>query len=116
MSLPVVLSNPTRRQFVLSAAAMGAWHWQRARAPADRPGKRPRVAAVYTVFRHRSHAHDIMENFLEPYYFNGKLTDPGVEVVSFYADQKAPAGDMTADVARQYKVRVCKTIDEALCL
>jgi hypothetical protein len=39
-----------------------------------------------------------------------------VEVVSFYADQKAPTGDMTEDVARQYKVRVCKTIDEALCL
>ena len=76
----------------------------------------PRVAAVYTVFRHRSHAHDILENFLEPYYFNGKLTDPGVEVVSFYADQKAPMGDMTEEVAKQYKVRVCKTIEEALCL
>jgi hypothetical protein len=71
---------------------------------------------VYTVFRHRSHAHDILENFLEPYYFNGKLIDPGVEVVSFYADQKAPTGDMTQDVARQYKVRLAKTIEEALCL
>jgi hypothetical protein len=85
-------------------------------APAVEPKKRPRVAAVYTVFRHRSHAHDILENFLEPYYFNGKITDHGVDVVSFYADQKAPTGDMTADVAEKYKVRVCKTIGEALCL
>lgn len=104
--------NPTRRQFVLAAAALAGSPWQLA----AQPKKRPRVAAVYTVFRHRSHAHDFLENFLEPYYFNGKLTDPGVEVVSFYADQQAPRGDMTQDVARQYKVRVCKTIEEALCL
>src|SRR5712691_4148824 len=104
---------PTRRQFMLSAAALTGL----GRAvSANEPGKRPRVAAVYTVFRHRSHAHDILENFLEPYYFNGKLTDPGVEVVSFYADQQGPTGDMTQDVAKQYKVRVCKTIEEALCL
>ena len=104
--------DPTRRQFVLAAALAGLGRL----APADEAKKRPRVAAVYTVFHHRSHAHDIIENFLESYYFNGKLTDPGVEVVSFYADQKAPTGDMTEDVARQYKVRVCKTIEEALCL
>jgi hypothetical protein len=104
--------DPTRRQFVLAAALAGLGRL----APADEAKKRPRVAAVYTVFHHRSHAHDIIENFLESYYFNGKLTDPGVEVVSFYADQKAKTGDMTEDVAREYKVRVCKTIEEALCL
>ena len=53
------------------------------------------MAAIYTVFRHRSHAHDILENFLAPYYFRGQLTDPGMEVVSFYADQTAADGDMT---------------------
>src|SRR5712671_2075560 len=87
--------QPTRRQFVLAAAALAA---AGRLAPAAEPKKRPRVAAVYTVFHHRSHAHDILENFLEPYYFNGKLTDPGVDVVSFYADQKAATGDMTQDV------------------
>src|SRR5215471_14449464 len=105
--------RPTRRQFVLTAAAAAAGL---GRLAADEPEKRPRVAAVYTVFRHRTHAHDILENFLEPYYFNGKLTDPGVDVVSFYADQKMPTGDMTEEVARQYKVRLCRTIEEALCL
>jgi hypothetical protein len=105
--------HPTRREFTLTALALAGFGRL---APADEPKKRPRVAAIYTVFRHRSHAHDIVENFLEPYYFNGKLTDPGVDVVSFYADQTAATGDMTQDVARQYKVRVCKTIDEALCL
>src|SRR5262249_24628128 len=106
-------ANPTRRRFVLTAAALAGL----GRLPlAAAPKNRPRVAAGYTVFHHRSHAHDILENFLEPYYFNGPLTEPGVEVVSFYADQKAASGDMTEDVARQYRVRVCQTIEEALCL
>src|SRR5262245_10177627 len=77
--------------------------------------KRLRVAAIFTVFHHRSHAHVLLENFLEPYLFRGKLIDPGVDVVSFYADQTAKE-DMTQDVARKYKVRVFKTIREALCL
>jgi hypothetical protein len=44
--------------------------------------KRPRIAAVVTEFTYRSHAHVILENFLEPYYFNGQLTDPGVPLRS----------------------------------
>src|SRR5258707_9840420 len=40
------------------------------------PKKRPKVAAVFTELTYRSHAHVILENFLEPYLFNGKLTDP----------------------------------------
>jgi hypothetical protein len=77
--------------------------------------RRPRVAAIFTVCRYRSHAHVLLENFLEPYLFNGRLTEPGVEVVSFYADQTAKE-DMTRDVARQYKIPVFKSIREALCL
>jgi hypothetical protein len=68
---------------------------------------------VFTEFTYRSHAHVILENFPEPYPFNGRRADPGVEVVSFYADQ-TPTGDMTADVAREYKIPVFKTIDAVL--
>ena len=83
---------------------------------ADPPAKRLKVAAVYTVFRHRSHAQNILENFLQPYLFNGKITDPGVDVVSFYADQRAPEGDRTDEVARKFKIPVHKTIRDALTL
>src|ERR1041384_7506997 len=48
---------------------------------------RLKVAAVLTEFTYRSHAHVLLENFLEPYLFNGKLTAPGTEVLSFYVDQ-----------------------------
>jgi hypothetical protein len=76
---------------------------------------RPKVAVVMTVCHHRSHAHVLLENFLQPYLFNGKRTDPGVDVVSFYVDQ-TPADDMSQDIARQFKIPIFKTIAEALCL
>src|SRR5262245_3412282 len=111
------LAGRSRRRFLQTAGTiLGAAGLT---APAfcapDAEKKRRRVAAIFTVFHYRSHAHVLLENFLEPYLFRGKLTDPGVEVVSFYADQTAKV-DMTQDVARKYKVRVCKTIREALCL
>ncbi|MFV2066233.1 MAG: twin-arginine translocation signal domain-containing protein [Pirellulales bacterium] len=85
--------------------------WGRVTAAA----KRPKVAAVFTEFTYRSHAHVLLENFLEKYLFNGQLTDSGVDVVSFYADQ-LPKGDMSKQVAAEYGIPIYKTIDQALCL
>jgi hypothetical protein len=83
---------------------------------ADPPARRLKVAAIYTVLRHRSHAQNILENFLQPYLFNGKIVDPGMDVVSFYADQRAAEGDRTDEIARTFKIPVHKTIREALTL
>jgi hypothetical protein len=107
----------SRRNFLARAVAAGAGYTIAGAGQgrgAD-PLRRPKIAAIFTSFTHRSHAHVILENFLQPYLFNGKRTDPGVDVVSFYADQ-SPAGDMAPDVARQFKIPLFKTIDEALCL
>src|SRR5438270_639256 len=95
-------SLTTRRQF-LGLAAGATLGWSGLSLPAAEPNKRPRVAAVFTEFTYRSHAHVLLENFLEPYFFNGQRTDPGVQVVSFYADQ-TPKGHMTDDVAREYHI------------
>ena len=96
---------------VLSAVVCGVRGSTRA---AD--SKRPRVAAVVTEFTHRSHAHVILENFLEPYYFNGKLTESGMDVVGLYVDQFPAARDMARDVAKQYKIEIYPTIAETLRL
>lgn len=106
------LHRRSRRQFLRSAAACLA-----VPIAAGAAGKsaRTKVAAVFTEFRHRSHAHVILENFLEPYLFNGRRTQPGVEVVSFYADQ-IPARDMARDVARTYGIPLFSSIADALCL
>src|SRR5688572_26225044 len=81
--------------------------------------RRPRIAAVYTVCHHRSHAHVILENFLTPYLFNGKIIQPSVEVVSLHSDQRArgaDAPDLTDEITRRFKVPHFKTIDDALTL
>lgn len=104
----------SRRQWLGTTAGALTWaacHGTRLAVAAD--AKRPRVAAVITEFTHRSHAHVILENFLEPYYFNGRLTDPGVDIVSLYVDQ-FPARDMARDVAKQYKFDIFPTIAGAL--
>lgn len=103
----------SRRDFLGAGAAagLGSLTAHTAERPAS---KRPKVAAVFTSFTHRSHAHVILENFLKPYLFNGKLTNPGVDVVAFYADQQ-PAGDMSRDVSKRFKIPIYKTIDKALC-
>ena len=76
---------------------------------------RLKVAAVLTAFTYRSHAHVLLENFLEPYLFNGKLTKSGIEVASFYVDQ-FPERDMAREVAAKYNIRIYPTIAGALCL
>src|SRR6266516_5064040 len=77
--------------------------------------KRFKVAAVITEFSYRSHAHVILENFVQPYLFNGKLISPGMDVVSLYGDQ-FPDGELGRAFAARYKIPIYQTIAEALCL
>ena len=92
----------------LSLAVMG-----RVRSAQAAPD-RPRVAAILTEFTYRSHAHVILENFLEPYLFNGKATQSGMDVVSLYVDQFPEGRDMARDVAKQYGIEIFPTIGAAL--
>jgi len=75
---------------------------------------RPRVAVVLTWMVHRSHAHVLMENFLNPVLFNGKLVDPGVDVVSMYVDQFPKGSDMARGVAKSHKIPLYDSIRGAL--
>jgi hypothetical protein len=105
----------TRRNFLAQAAGTagiaGSWPlWAQAPQP-----PRPKVAAIFTEFRLRSHAYNILENFLRPYLFCGKLVDPGVDVVSFYADQ-FPDNDMAREASQRFKIPLFPSIEQALCL
>ncbi|HMC10105.1 MAG TPA: hypothetical protein VKH44_02400, partial [Pirellulaceae bacterium] len=103
----------SRRKWMGVAAAAAASAYAPSGRAADPP--RPKVAAVFTEMRLRSHAFHILTSLMGPYLFRGKWIDPGVDVVSFYADQ-FPNGDMTRDASERFKVPLYKTIDEALCL
>ena len=99
-----------RREFLNHTAVSGTALSVGGISLAAKPGhQRPRVAAIFTVLRFRSHAYNILENFLGPYYFRGKLIDPGVDVVSFYADQ-FPHDDLAKEVSRRFGIPLCKTI------
>lgn len=75
---------------------------------------RPKVAAVITEFTYRSHAHVLLENFLEPYLFNGKVTESGMDVVSMYVDQFPEGRDMARDIGKQYGIEIFPTIAGSL--
>ena len=109
----------TRRSF-LESAGKAAAALSLAGLPAELfaqraiPGKRVRVAAVLTEFSYRSHAHVILENFLEPYLFNGVPTQSGMAVVAMYVDQ-FPAHELSREISAKYRIPIHKTIAEALC-
>lgn len=99
-----------RRQFLAAMAASTAC--MRSSYADSEP---IRVAAVMTCFTYRSHAHVILENFLEDYLFNGERTSSGCKVVAFYMDQ-FPDGEMGRDVAKEYGIPIFPTIEGALTL
>lgn len=105
--------HPTRRDFLHSAALAGLVPTL---ALSQQPQRRLRVAAIYTVFYHRSHAHVILEKFFYPYLFCGRRIHPGMDIVSIYADQRRAEGDLTDEVSRRFKIPVYRTINEALCV
>lgn len=83
--------------------------------PLRHEGRRPKIAAIYTELREASHAYHIIESHMGPYLFNGQLTDPGIDVVSFYADQ-FPDNDMTREAVQRLEMPLFETIAEALTL
>lgn len=91
---------------VASVAGRG-WSWEGKR--------RPRVAAVFTELRHRSHAYNILMNLMGTCLFRGQRVDPGVDVVAWYADQ-FPADDMAREASKRLGVPLFDSIDQALCL
>ncbi len=107
-----------RRRFMVQAAAglagAGAAPWCAGPLLAASDEKPLQVAAVITTFFPRSHAHVILENFLEPYLFNGQVVRPNMPIISMFVDQ-VHAQDMSRDVSRQFKVPIYPTISEALC-
>jgi len=108
----------TRRDFLAQSAAataglsLASFAAGRLLAADDKPIK---VAALITSFSPRSHAHVILENFVQPYLFNGQVTQPGMQVASFYVDQIAKP-DMSRDVAKQFNIPIFPTIAQALTL
>src|SRR6478735_8877558 len=99
--MPLSLHSLTRRSWIHAVGGLTA-----ATAVNDliaAPNPRPRIAAIFTELRFRSHAYNFLMNLMGQYLFRGQRVDPGVDIVSFYADQ-FPMGDMARDVSRRFNI------------
>ncbi|HUY31538.1 MAG TPA: hypothetical protein VMV69_02070 [Pirellulales bacterium] len=115
--------TPSRRDFLsaasLAALASVAAPFPPARAeepaePTSRPAKkRPRVAAVNSIYRYKSHAYHIEGRFIHGYQREGFHHPPPFQLARMYNDQY-PKDDMGRDVCRRHGVELSKTVAESL--
>ncbi len=114
-------STLSRRRFLtgLGAAPLVLSPWSALSSETFGVPKRPlRIAAILTTFFYRSHAHVILENFLVPYLFNGRVVDPrkALRIAAFYVDQFPANRDMARAIARQFNIPIYDSITKAICL
>jgi len=76
----------------------------------------PKIAAIVTKYFKHSHAHHIVDRFLEGYGWNGQHHRPAVDLVSMYVDQ-VDDEDLSGDRFQRFTtVKKCDSISEALTL
>src|SRR5262249_41813062 len=116
----------SRRKFLAQAAAVTLAGGVRAtakeaataagfRTHPPRPGKdgRKPIAAIGTVYRSMSHAYHIAGRFIHGYARGDAFHIPWHYVPSIVMDQ-LPDNDLSREVARDYGIRHCRSIEEAL--
>ena len=81
-----------------------------------RMNRRPRIAAITTVYRKYSHTQHIVDRFLEGYGWNGRHHRPPMELVSLYVDQTPEGGLSRERAARFPSMRLYPTVADALTL
>lgn len=78
--------------------------------------KRPKLAAIGTIYFKYSHTQHIVDRLLDGYGWNGKHHRPEMDLVSLYIDQIG-ANDLSHErAARHPEMKMYKTIAEALTL
>ncbi|HEY3439501.1 MAG TPA: hypothetical protein VGK29_02060 [Paludibaculum sp.] len=78
--------------------------------------KRPKIAAIGTIYFKHSHAQHIVDRFLDGYGWNGKHHRPEMDLVSLFVDQIGKNDFSHERAARHPELKMCKTIGEALTL
>src|SRR5262249_7196119 len=75
-------------------------------------GRKP-LAVITTVYRPLSHAYHIAGRFITGYALNGKLHVPKQYVHSMFVHQ-VPENDLSAEVGREFGVKVTRSIEDAV--
>ncbi|MCC6591116.1 MAG: hypothetical protein IT168_30805 [Bryobacterales bacterium] len=79
-------------------------------------GKRPKIAAVCTIYFKYSHSQHIVDRFLDGYGWEGDHHKPPMDVVSLFVDQVGKGDYSKERLQRHPEVKGCSTIAEALTL
>ena len=78
--------------------------------------KRPKIAAVATIYHKYSHAQHIVDRFLEGYGWNSRHHRPPMDLVSLYVDQ-VKGDDLSRERAQRFpSMEIYPTVADALTL
>lgn len=106
----------TRRSFLGASSALMLGSKVHAADKGDSapiPSARPRVAAVNSIYRLRSHAYHIAGRFIHGYTRNGFHHQPPFDLVRMWNHQQ-PKDDLGPSVCKTHRIELTKTIEEAL--
>lgn len=114
--MPHSISGISRRSFLGASSAMMLGHRALVAEGSDKnatPSARPRVAAINSIYRLRSHAYHIAGRFIHGYTRNGFHHQPPFDLVRMWNHQQ-PKDDLGPRVCKTHNIELTKTIAEAL--
>ena len=108
----------TRREMLAAmlASAAGPKAWAKVAAGRQAGNRRPRIAAVTTIYFKYSHTQHIVDRFLFGYGWNSKWHHPPIDLVALYVDQVGK-NDLSRERAKLFpSMKIYPTIAETLTL
>jgi hypothetical protein len=103
----------SRRTFLATTSALATGLFAGTSPAAEDSPRKPRVAAINSIYRFKSHAYHIAGRFIHGYTVDGFHHQPPFDLVSMYNDQ-SPPDDLGPRVCEHHKIRLAKTPEEAL--
>jgi hypothetical protein len=116
ITMPRSLPGLSRRDFLGASSALMLGHQAFAAEVSEKkktPFARPRVAAINSIYRLRSHAYHIAGRFIHGYTRNGFHHQPPFDLVRMWNHQQ-PKDDLGPRVCKTHNIELTETIAEAL--
>lgn len=108
------MQNIPRRDFLRASVGLGAAAiLSPAVALGEPASKLPRVAAINSIYRLRSHAYHIAGRFIHGYTRNGFHHQPPFKLVRMFNHQ-APKDDLGVETCKKHGIELCKSVAETL--
>jgi hypothetical protein len=108
----------TRRELLagMLASAAGTKAWAKVAAGVGQGNRRPKIAAVTTIYFYLSHTQHIVDRFLFGYGWNSTWHHPPIDLVGLYVDQVGK-DDLSRGRAKLFpSMKIYPSIAEALTL